>query len=100
VRVLNRSRSRHFARRQDDRDSVSDGNFISYGSSDICQNAGGGRFDLHRGLVGFDLHERFALGNRLAFGLEPIEQSSFFLRDSQRRHDHIRCHRLLLITQG
>ena len=88
---MKRCRSRHFARRQDDCDFISDRNFISSESSDICQNPGGGRFDLHCGLVGFDLHERFALGNRLAFGLEPVEQRSFFLRDSQRRHDHIRC---------
>jgi hypothetical protein len=91
VRVLNRRRSCCFAGRQYDGDSISNGNFISYGGSDICQSSRSGRFDLHRGLVGFDLHERFALGNRLAFGLEPIEQRSFFLRDSQRRHDHVSC---------
>ena len=100
MRVLKRSRSCYFAGRQDDRDSISDGNFISDGGSDICQNSRGGRFDLHRGLVGFDLHERLALGNRLAFSFEPIEQRSFFLRHSQRRHDHVSCHILLLITQG
>ena len=98
---LNRRRSRYFAGRKDNRDSISDRYFISNGSSDICQNARGGRFDLHRGLVGFDLHERLALGNRLAFGFEPIEQRSFFLRDSQRRHDYIGCHsRWLLIMES
>jgi hypothetical protein len=101
ARVLNRRRSRHhFARREDHCDFIADRNLISSGSSDICQNPRGGRFDLHRGLVGFDLHERLALGNSLAFGLEPIEQRSFFLRDSQRRHDYIGCHsRWLLITE-
>jgi hypothetical protein len=92
VRVLKRSQSRHFAGRKDDRDFISDRNFISSGSSDICQNPGSGRFDLHRGLVGLDLHERFALGNRLTVGFEPIKQRSFFLRDSQRRHNYVSCH--------
>jgi hypothetical protein len=98
VRVLERSRS--FVRRKNDRDFISDRNFISSGSCDICQNPGSGRFDLHRGLVGFDLHQWLALGHRLTFGFEPIKQRSFFLRDSQRRHNYIGCHsRWLLITE-
>jgi hypothetical protein len=100
VRALERSRTRYFARRQDDGNSISYWNLISWKSGDVSQNPRGGRFDLHRGLVGFDLHERLTLGHRLAFGLEPIEQRSFFLRDSQRRHDYIGCHsRWLLITE-
>ena len=91
VRVLRR-RSRHFARRQNDRDSVSDRNFISDRSRDICQNPGCRRFDLHRSLVGFNLHERLALGNWLTLGFKPVEQRSFFLRDAQRRHDYVSCH--------
>ena len=92
VRSLRLSRSHHFAWRKDNGDFISYRNFISRGSRDICQNPSRPAFDLHRGLIGFDLHQRLALGHRLAFGLQPIKQRSFFLRDSQRRHDHIRRH--------
>jgi hypothetical protein len=91
VKVL-ASRSRHFTRRKDDCDFISDWNFISSGSRDICQNPGSGRLDFHRSFVGLDLHERLALGNRLAFGFAPMKKGSFFLRDSQRRHDYVGCH--------
>jgi hypothetical protein len=89
VRVLNRSRSCHFTRRKDDCDSVSDWNFISSASRDICQSPRCGRFDLYRSLVGFDFHERLAFGNRFAFGFEPFEQSAGLLCHAKSGHDDI-----------
>ena len=96
MRVLNRSRSCCFARREDNGDFISDRNFISSGSGDICQNPGSRRFDLHRRLVGLDLHERLTLFYRLTFGLEPLEQNSSLLRHAEGGHNYIGCHGLLL----
>jgi hypothetical protein len=68
---------------------LTNGHFITRLGDDLGQNAGGRRFDLDGGLVGFDLHERLALGNRLTFGFEPFEERARLLCHAERGHDDI-----------
>ena len=80
-----------FTRRQDQSDRPADRNFIAGLRKDLSQSTGRRRLDLDGRLVGFNFHQRLTLGNRLAFGLEPLEQNSSLLRHAEGGHDHVGC---------
>src|SRR5581483_1095190 len=60
----------------------------------------GGGFNLDNSLIGLDLEQRFALGNGLAFFLQPRNDLPGFLRHFQRRHHYASCHNLFIIERN
>ena len=91
-RCIHRGRLRHGLARPDDHGhGRPDADLVTLGGTKR-ERAVGGRLHLDRDLVGLDLHERLALGHRLAFRLQPAEDLPRLLRHSQRRHDHVGRH--------
>src|SRR5258706_380839 len=58
----------------------------------LAQDAGRGRLDLDRDLVGLDLDDWLALGHGVARPLEPAQDLAGLLRQVQRGHDDVRRH--------
>ena len=56
---------------------------------DVGQHPGGRRLDLHRRLVGLNLHQRLALGDRLALPLQPGEEPACLLVHAQGGHQDV-----------
>ena len=91
-RCTDRSRLGHgLSRPHDHSDGLPDADLIALGGSKR-ERAVGGRLHLDRDLVGLDLHERLALGHRLAVHLQPAEDLARLLRHPQGRHDHVGGH--------
>ena len=66
----------------------------------LCQNAGDGRFDLHRGLVGLDLQQRLAPGDLLARADNPSHDADFRLGRGQVGHFHLVTHVIAVSENG
>ena len=74
------------------RDHMAHGHIGAFAGGDIRQKAVAMRLDFHRGLVGFDLEQHFALGDGIARLLVPRDDQPGFLRHAKRRHDHVKRH--------
>ena len=63
-----------------------DGTFFLCGHGNFQHHAVGRRLDLGDHLIGFNHHQRLALGNGLAFLLQPLDDLAFFHRMPKAGH--------------
>ena len=89
MRVLFRWYIRCFTWCQNCRDTISDRDLVAGLRNHLSEHAGRRCFDLDCRFVGLNLHERFALGDRLPFGFEPLEQLAGLLRHAEGGHDYV-----------
>src|SRR5258706_1109891 len=83
---------RRLAGPDDQRDGLPDRHDLALASGHVVERAGCRGLDLDGDLVGLDLHERLALRDRVAWGLDPAQDLAVILRQLQRRHDDGRGH--------
>ncbi len=83
-------------RRNDPRDRLSHGDVGALRGSDARQNAAGRSLDFDHGLVGFDVEQRFALGNAVALLPPPSDELAGFLRHLESGHHYAEGHSFLL----
>ena len=88
-RGLHHARRRRvpFSRSRDERDGLTHGHHVPFPCGHAAQDAAGGGLDLHRDLVGLDLHDGLAFSHRVAGRLEPANDLAGLLRQLQGRHD-------------
>ena len=78
--------------RQDHGDDAPHLHLVAGSCRDLGEGAGGGRVELHGGLVGLDLHDGLALFDLLPLLLEPVEEHGGVLVHPQDRHDDVLGH--------
>ncbi len=83
---------RLLSRTNDPSDRLTDGDLCAFSSPDSRENAIGRRFHFDYRFVGFDLEQRFAFGNVLAFLFAPGDELAGFLRHLKRGHDNAEGH--------
>ena len=62
--------------------------YIAFIGEYPTQGTGCWRFDLDRGFIGLNLHNRFPLGNRLSISLKPGKECAGILAHPQSWHDN------------
>ena len=82
----------HFSGHAEHRDRRSDGDADPFADDDAQQFAGAFGLDGNDRLVGLDLDERLAVGDRVAFGHEPFQDRAFLHRIRQPGHDYFAGH--------
>src|SRR5690606_1607131 len=74
-------------------DHLPDGRSVAFLQQDFTQHTRAARDELHRRLVGLDLGEDVALGDLVAFLLQPANELSLFHGRGQRFHVDFGCHK-------